>query len=110
MDMRLEPTGPQALWEETFQKLGRSAPMQRADESDMDYLRRVSRVGRRYIPRGEEIAQVRLRLTRMPDAVVPRFQRDDARPRSRRICAAPTTSIQEIPITGWFTSPIPTLA
>lgn len=38
MSMRLEPTGPQALWEETFQKLGRSAPMQRADEGDMDYL------------------------------------------------------------------------
>ena len=58
MDMRLEPTGPQALWEETFQKLGRSAPMQRADEGDMAYLRRVSRVGRKYIPSGEEIAQV----------------------------------------------------
>ena len=72
MDMKLEPTGPQALWEETFSKLGRSAPMQRADENDMAYLRRVSRVGRRYIPSGEEIAQVRFDST-MPDAVVPRF-------------------------------------
>jgi len=72
MNMRLEPTGPQALWEETFQKLGRSAPMQRADEGDMAYLRRVSRVGRRYIPAGEEIAQVHFDAS-MPDAVVPRF-------------------------------------
>jgi hypothetical protein len=72
MNMKLEPTGPQALWEETFQKLGRSAPMQRADENDMAYLRRVSRVGRRYIPAGEEIAQVRFDHT-MPDAVVPKF-------------------------------------
>jgi hypothetical protein len=72
MDVKLEPTGPQALWEETFSKLGRSAPAQRADEGDMAYLRRVSRVGRRYIPAGEEIAQVPFDYT-MPDAVVPRF-------------------------------------
>ena len=72
MDMKLEPTGPQALWEETFQKLGRSAPMQRADEGDMAYLRRVSRVGRKYIPRSEEICSVAFDYT-MPDAVVPRF-------------------------------------
>src|SRR5580704_4523307 len=72
MDMRLEPTGPQALWEETFQKLGRSAPAQRADENDMTYLRRVSRVGRKYIPAGEEICSVRFDST-MPDAVVPKF-------------------------------------
>jgi hypothetical protein len=72
MNMRLEPTGPQALWEETFQKLGRSAPMQRADENDMAYLRRVARVGRKYIPSGEEIARVAFDYT-MPDAVVPKF-------------------------------------
>ena len=72
MDMRLEPTGPQALWEETFQKLGRSAPAPRADERDMDYLRRVSRIGRKYIPSGEEIAKIPFDYT-MPDSVVPRF-------------------------------------
>jgi hypothetical protein len=72
MNMRLEPTGPQALWEETFQKLGRSAPAQRADEGEMDYLRRMSRLGRRYVPSGEEIARVAFDYT-MPDAVVPKF-------------------------------------
>lgn len=72
MDVKLEPVGPQAQWEETFQKLGRSAPAPRADERDLDYLRRVSRVGRRYIPAGEEIAAVRFDST-MPDAVVPKF-------------------------------------
>ena len=72
MDVRLEPIGPQARWEETFQKLGRSAPMQRADEDDLTYLRRVSRVGRRYIPAGEEICSVRFDST-MPDAVVVKF-------------------------------------
>ena len=37
----------------------------------MDYLRRVSRMGRKYIPSGEEIA-VPFDHT-MPDAVVPEF-------------------------------------
>jgi hypothetical protein len=72
MEMRLEPTGPQALWEETFQKLGRSAPAQRADEGDMDYLRRMSRLGRRYVPSGEEICSVHFDRS-LPDAVVPEF-------------------------------------
>jgi hypothetical protein len=69
---KLEPVGPQAQWEETFQKLGRSAPAPRADESDVAYLRRVSRVGRKYIPAGEEICSVAFDHT-MPDAVVPKF-------------------------------------
>ena len=72
MDIRLEPTGPQERWEETFQKLGRSAPAPRADEATADYLRRVSRVGRKYVPRSEEICSVAFDYT-MPDAVVPRF-------------------------------------
>jgi hypothetical protein len=38
----------------------------------MNYLRRLSRVGRKYIPAGEEIAQVRFDHT-LPDAVVPKF-------------------------------------
>jgi hypothetical protein len=71
MDVKLEPIGFQAQWEETFQKLGRSAPAQKADENDMAYLRRVSRVGKRYIPAGEEIASVN--FSELPDAVVPKF-------------------------------------
>ena len=39
---------------------------------DMDYLRRMSRLGRKYIPRGEEIARVAFDYT-LPDAVVPEF-------------------------------------
>jgi hypothetical protein len=38
----------------------------------MDYLRRLSRVGRKYIPAGEEIARVRFDDT-LPDAVVPQY-------------------------------------
>jgi hypothetical protein len=72
MDIRLEPVGPQAVWEETFQKLGRSAPAQRADENDMDYLRRTSRLGRKYLPSGEEICSVHFDRS-LPDAVVPEF-------------------------------------
>ena len=72
MSVELEPVGPQAQWESTFSKLGRTAPAPRADEGDMSYLRRLARVGRRYIPAGEEIAQVRFDHT-MPDAVVGKF-------------------------------------
>jgi hypothetical protein len=46
-------------WDATFAKLGRSAPAQRADEATADYQRRLARVGRKYIPAGEEIARVR---------------------------------------------------
>ena len=74
MDMRLEPTGPQALWEETFPKLGRSAPTQRADEGDMAYLRRVSRVGRKYIPAAKKLPGC-VSTPTMPDAVVPSSRR-----------------------------------
>ena len=59
-------------WDATFAKLGRSAPAQRADESGIDYQRRLARIGRKYIPSGEEIARVRFDHT-MVDAVVPRF-------------------------------------
>ena len=71
-EVKLESSGPQALWDETWAKLGRSAPAPRADEREADYLRRMARVGRRYIPSGEEIAGVAFDHT-MPDAVVPRF-------------------------------------
>jgi hypothetical protein len=62
----------QERWDETFSKLGRSAPAQRADEGTLDYQRRLARVGRKYIPAGEEIASVRFDYS-MPDAVVPKF-------------------------------------
>jgi hypothetical protein len=60
------------LWDATFAKLGRSAPAQRADEATVDYQRRLARVGRKYIPSGEEIARVRFDSS-MVDSVVPRF-------------------------------------
>jgi hypothetical protein len=59
-------------WDATFAKLDRSAPAQRADEGTLDYQRRLARVGRRYIPAGEEIAQVRFDHS-MPDEVVGKF-------------------------------------
>ena len=62
----------QERWDGTFQKLDRSCPAQRADEGSTDYLRRLSRIGRKYIPAGEEIARVKFDDT-LPDAVVPKF-------------------------------------
>jgi hypothetical protein len=62
----------QERWDQTFAKLDRSCPAQRADESHVDFLRRLSRVGRKYIPAGEPIAQVRFDHT-LPDEVVPKF-------------------------------------
>jgi hypothetical protein len=37
----------------------------------MDYLRRLSRIGRKYIPRGEQIAAVN--FSELPDTTVPKF-------------------------------------
>ena len=58
MDAQLEPTGVHALWDETFQKLGRTAPAQGAGECVYDYQRRLAGLGSKYIPRGEQIAGV----------------------------------------------------
>ena len=58
-------------WDETFAKLGRAAPAQRADESTLDYQRRLGRVGRKYLPKYEELANLNFR--QLPDAVVPKF-------------------------------------
>jgi hypothetical protein len=71
MTIQLEDNGVQSRWDSTFAALGRSAPARRADESGTSYLRRLSRVGRKYIPRGEQIAQVD--FDELPDAVVPKF-------------------------------------
>jgi hypothetical protein len=62
----------QERWDGTFAKLDRSCPAQRADEDSTDYLRRLSRIGRRYIPANEEIARVRFDHT-LPDETVPKF-------------------------------------
>jgi hypothetical protein len=62
----------QERWDGTFAKLDRSCPPQRADEAEVDYLRRLSRIGRRYIPAVEEIARVKFDDS-LPDSVVPKF-------------------------------------
>jgi hypothetical protein len=72
MSVTFEPAGAQARWDATFQKLDRSCPTRRSDESEPDYLRRLSRIGRKYIPKGEEIARVRFDDT-LPDSVVERY-------------------------------------
>jgi hypothetical protein len=58
-------------WDKTFAKLGRSAPARRADEDETNYLRRLSRVGRRYIPLSEDIAKVN--FYELPPSTVPKF-------------------------------------
>ena len=62
----------QERWDRTFSLLDRACPTQRADEGQTDYLRRLSRIGRRYIPANEEIARVRFDAT-LPDETVPKF-------------------------------------
>jgi hypothetical protein len=71
MSVTIEHAGIQGRWDATFSKLDRSCPARRADEAEMDYLRRLSRVGRKYIPKGEDIAQVS--FAQLPDAVVPQY-------------------------------------
>ena len=61
----------QERWDGTFAKLDRSCPAQRADEAPVDYLRRLSRIGRRYIPKGEQMASVN--FAELPDDAVPKF-------------------------------------
>jgi hypothetical protein len=61
----------QERWDGTFAKLDRSAPAQRADEDSTSYLRRLSRIGRRYIPKGEQMASIN--FAELPDETVPKF-------------------------------------
>ena len=61
----------QERWDGTFAKLDRSCPAQRADEDSTDYLRRLSRIGRRYIPKSEQMASIN--WTELPDETVPKF-------------------------------------
>ena len=50
----------QERWNSTFEKLDRACPAQRADEGSTDYLRRLSRIGKKYIPRDEQMASSQL--------------------------------------------------
>jgi hypothetical protein len=61
----------QSKWDDTFAKLDRSAPAQRADESSTNYLRRLSVIGKRYLPNSEKITNVTFKT--LPDEVVPKF-------------------------------------
>ncbi|HZZ25518.1 MAG TPA: hypothetical protein VFE60_24515 [Roseiarcus sp.] len=61
----------QERWDGTFAKLDRSCPAQRADEASVDYLRRLSRIGRKYIPKGEQMASIN--FAELPDETVPKF-------------------------------------
>jgi hypothetical protein len=72
MTVRLELLGIQEKWDRTFQRLDRSCPARRADEGETDYLRRLSRIGRKYIPRSEPIAKVAFDDS-LPDNVVEKF-------------------------------------
>jgi hypothetical protein len=72
MSIEIEHAGPQARWDATFSKLDRACPVQRASEDHLDYLRRLSRIGRKYIPLNEPIARVRFDST-LPDPVVEKY-------------------------------------
>ena len=61
----------QERWDRTFSMLDRSCPAQRADEGSTDYLRRLSRIGRRYIPKSEQMASIN--FAELPDETVPKF-------------------------------------
>jgi hypothetical protein len=61
----------QERWDGTFAKLDRSCPAQRADEGSTDYLRRLSRIGRKYIPKAEQMASIN--FAELPDETVPKF-------------------------------------
>jgi hypothetical protein len=61
----------QSRWDATFQKLDRSCPARRADESGINYLRRLSVIGKKYLPKTEQVANVTFKT--MNDDVVPIF-------------------------------------
>jgi hypothetical protein len=58
-------------WDSTFAKIDRSCPARRADEAAVDYLRRLSVIGKRYLPRDQKITSVTFKT--LPDEVVPKF-------------------------------------
>jgi hypothetical protein len=62
----------QERWNATFAKLDRSCPARRADEGDIAFMRRLARIGRKYIPRGEQMARVD--FDALPANVVEQFR------------------------------------
>jgi hypothetical protein len=62
----------QERWDSTFAKLDRACPVRIASETSADYLRRLSRIGKRYLPRSEEVYSVPFN-SELPDAVVEAF-------------------------------------
>jgi hypothetical protein len=58
-------------WDAVFSKFGRSCPARRADESSIDFQRRLSIIGKRYLPNDEPVRKVVFK--RLPDSVVPKF-------------------------------------
>jgi hypothetical protein len=58
-------------WDETFAKLDRACPARRADEATVDYYRRLSVIGKRYLQKSEQITNVTFKT--LPDDVVPKF-------------------------------------
>ena len=61
----------QETWDTVFGRIGRSAPARRADESSVNYERRLATVGQRYIPASEEVANIN--FARLPDDAVAQF-------------------------------------
>ena len=61
----------QETWDTVFGRIGRSAPARRADESSVNYERRLATVGQRYLPQSEDVA--RINFARLPDDAVARF-------------------------------------
>ena len=61
----------QETWDTVFGRIGRSAPARRADESSVNYERRLATVGQRYMPASEEVANIN--FARLPDDAVARF-------------------------------------
>jgi hypothetical protein len=61
----------QERWDSTFAKMDRACPARRADESGVNYLRRLSVIGKKYLPQSEQLANVTFKS--LPDEVVPKF-------------------------------------
>jgi hypothetical protein len=59
MSMQLLPSGHQARWDETLGKINLRADAQRSGESEIDYLRRLAIRGKKYLPRSEDIVEVK---------------------------------------------------
>jgi hypothetical protein len=66
-----KPVSIQERWSATFSLLDREAPIRKADEAQVDYLRRLSRIGKRYLPLSEPITEVR--FSELPDDTVEQY-------------------------------------